>query len=365
MGIFAEMRTFIEAGGPHLAHTCRHSNKAFTVASHRLQRSRTQNHRVIIRCEAENTKRHLGPTELKVSKIGLGTLQWGDTQKGYNKTFTEDSLSQVFKAAVAGGINFFDTAEVYGYQSMKEGSASEQIVGRLAKESGQPCVLGTKFFTVPWTNVLIGGGLRLGRQSIVKALRASLNRLGLQSIQLYQVHFPFPAFNQEVLSEGFAEAVDLGLVEAVGVCNYKTAQLQQFHSLMDVRGIPVASNQVKYNIFERGVEKDGTLQACRDMGITLVAHSPLQQGLLTGKALESGRAQGDEQVILKLLQFIGAVSGGKSVTQVALGYLTAKGAIPIPGAKNLHQVKEHIGALDLELDENEVAVIDERLDAVK
>ncbi|CAL5220745.1 g2805 [Coccomyxa viridis] len=352
-------------GSPCSDRTSRCFIVPFSPARRTALTSPRQKHRSV-RCDA-GAQAHvqLGSSQLKVSKIGLGTLQWGDTQKGFNNTFREDDLSQVFKAALAGGINFFDTAEVYGYQSMKEGASSEQIVGRVAKESGQHCVLGTKFFTVPWTNVLIGGGLRLGRQSIVKAMRASLERLGLPSIQLYQVHFPFPAFGQEVLSEGFAEAVDLGLVEAVGVCNYKIPQLQQFHSLMLARDIPIASNQVKYNVFERGVEKDGTLQACKDLGVTLVAHSPLQQGLLTGKALETGRGKGDEQTVLKLLQFIGAVSGGKSVTQVALGYLIAKGAIPIPGAKNLEQLKDHLGALDCNLDENEVAVIDERLDAAK
>ncbi len=88
---------------------------------------------------------------------------------------------------------------------MKDGSSSEQILGRLAKSKNQRLVLGTKFFTVPWTNVLIGGGFRLGRQAIIRALRASLERLGLEKIDLYQVHFPFPAYSQEVLAEGFAE----------------------------------------------------------------------------------------------------------------------------------------------------------------
>ena len=95
--------------------------------------------------------------------------------------------------------------QIYGYQSMKDGLSSEQILGRLAKSTDQRLVLGTKFFTVPWTNVLIGGGFRLGRQAIIRALKASLGRLGLEKIDLYQVHFPFPAYSQEVLAEGFAE----------------------------------------------------------------------------------------------------------------------------------------------------------------
>ncbi len=104
---------------------------------------------------------------------------------------------------------------------MKEGSASEQILGRLAKSSDQRLVLGTKFFTVPWTNVLIGGGFRLGRQAIIKALRASLERLGLDRVDLYQVHFPFPAYSQEVLAEGFAEGVFLSSFP----CSYCTTTI--------------------------------------------------------------------------------------------------------------------------------------------
>ncbi|BDA47314.1 Uncharacterized oxidoreductase At1g06690, chloroplastic [Coccomyxa sp. Obi] len=309
----------------------------------------------------------LGNSDLQVSRLGLGSLQWGDTQQGFNSRFNEDQLKEVFNTAVDGGINFFDTAEIYGYQSMKDGSSSEQILGRLAKPRDQRLVLGTKFFTVPWTNVLIGGGFRLGRQAIIRALKASLERLGLEKVDLYQVHFPFPAYSQEVLAEGFAEAVDEGLVSAVGVCNYDVSQLKQFHSLMAARNIPVVSNQVKYNVFERKAEKTGLLQLCKDLNVTVVAHSPLQQGLLTGRSLEGGsdKATKDEVTVLKLLQFIGAMSGGKTVTQVALAYLMGKGAIPIPGAKSVEQVKDHLGALQFSLDENEIAVIDERLDAFK
>ncbi|KAK9905483.1 hypothetical protein WJX75_000705 [Coccomyxa subellipsoidea] len=309
----------------------------------------------------------LGSSDLHVSRLGLGSLQWGDTQQGYGSRFNEDQLKEVFNTAVAGGVNFFDTAEIYGYQSMKEGSSSEQILGRLANSSDDRLVLGTKFFTVPWTNVLIGGGFRLGRQAIIRALKASLERMGLEKIDLYQVHFPFPAYSQEVLAEGFAEAVDEGLVGAVGVCNYDVDQLRKFHSLMAARSIPVVSNQVKYNIFERKPEKTGLIQLCRDLKVTLVAHSPLQQGLLTGRSLEEGndKATKDQMTVLKLLQFIGAVSGNRTVTQVALAYLMGKGAIPIPGAKSVEQVKDLIGALQFSLDENEIAVIDERLEAFK
>ncbi|KAK9805143.1 hypothetical protein WJX72_001699 [[Myrmecia] bisecta] len=319
----------------------------------------------------------LGSTDLRVSRLGIGTLQWGDPQCGFGAQYDEAQLAEVFKAAVEGGVNFFDTAEVYGYQGIKSNSGSEQIVGRCrqrhdassssSSSSSQPLVVGTKFFTVPWTNALVGGGFRLGRQSMIAALRASLARLGTDRVDLYQVHFPFPAFSQEVLSDGLAEAVDLGLTTAVGVCNYNAEQLEKIHGLLGAKGVPLATNQVKYSILERGPEASGLLAKCRELGIQLVAHSPLEQGLLTSKYVEGGAGAKADSVrgLLKMMQLIGTFSGGKTVTQVALNYLMQKGAIPIPGCKTVAQAQEHVGALGWALEENEIAMIDEKADFVK
>ncbi|KAK9805144.1 hypothetical protein WJX72_001699 [[Myrmecia] bisecta] len=272
----------------------------------------------------------LGSTDLRVSRLGIGTLQWGDPQCGFGAQYDEAQLAEVFKAAVEGGVNFFDTAEVYGYQGIKSNSGSEQI-------------------------------------SMIAALRASLARLGTDRVDLYQVHFPFPAFSQEVLSDGLAEAVDLGLTTAVGVCNYNAEQLEKIHGLLGAKGVPLATNQVKYSILERGPEASGLLAKCRELGIQLVAHSPLEQGLLTSKYVEGGAGAKADSVrgLLKMMQLIGTFSGGKTVTQVALNYLMQKGAIPIPGCKTVAQAQEHVGALGWALEENEIAMIDEKADFVK
>ncbi|KAL3139425.1 hypothetical protein ABBQ38_003756 [Trebouxia sp. C0009 RCD-2024] len=311
----------------------------------------------------------LGKTDLQVSSLGIGTLQWGDNQCGYGKQYDDAQLKEVFNAAVKGGVTFFDTAEVYGYQNIKKGQSSEQLLGRFAKQAPdtpQPLVVGTKFFTVPWTNLLVGGGFRLGRQSMISALKASLQRMDRQQIDLWQIHFPFPFFKQTTLADGLQEAMDLGLTTAVGVCNYNTAQLEEMHSLLDRKGIPLATNQVKFNVLERDPEISGLLDKCQQLGVTLVAHSPLQQGILTDKFVTGGGPQAAEKarVLLKLMQFIGAVSGGRTVTQVALNYLMCKGAIPIPGCKTVPQVQEHVGAMGWRLDSNEVAIIDEKLQSM-
>lgn len=313
----------------------------------------------------------LGGSTLEVSRCGLGTLAWGDPGSGWGKRFDEEALSQIFDQAVAGGLNLIDTAEVYGFQGTKEGTSSEWIVGRFAKRTKlapkqSPVVVGTKFFTVPWTNFLVGGGFRLGKQSLLDALRASLKRLQMDSVPLYQVHFPLPTFPQQLLADAMAQAHGEGLVEAIGVCNYNGNQMRDLHAALAQHGLPLASNQVKYNVLDRAPEKSGLLQQCRDLDVALVAHSPLEQGLLTGKYVEDGGGlkAGKVRPILKLMNFIGTVSGGRSVTQVALNYLIRKGAIPIPGAKSVQQLEDILGAMKWKLEDNEVAMIDERLDAL-
>lgn len=318
---------------------------------------------------------NLGESELKVSKIGIGTIQWGDTTRGYGPMFDEEDLYAAFEAARAGGVNLFDTAEVYGYQSIKEDGQSEQLVGKFAQRAANlpldrpPPVLASKFFPVPWTNFLVGGGVRLGRGAMLDALRASLARLGVEQLDLWQVHFPLPTYPQKVLAAGLQEAVDLGLVRAVGVCNYSSDQVTQMQKLLKAHNIPLASNQVKYSILDRSAEKNGTLDRCKELNVAVIAHSPLQQGLLTGRSLHVAESatQDEKEVrpLLNMMQLIGQLSGGRTVTQVALNWLVAKGAIPIPGAKTAQQAKEHAGALGWSLDDNEVAMVEEKLDAMK
>ncbi|CAI7797395.1 unnamed protein product [Closterium sp. NIES-54] len=287
----------------------------------------------------------LGQSELRVSPLGIGTLQWGDPRSGFGEQYSAADLAEAFRAALVGGINVFDSAEVYGYQGIPTGNSSEQLLGRFVAEekarrlqegsdSAQlPApVAATKFFTIPWTNVLVGGGLRFGRQSLIDALKASLQRLGMERVDLYQIHFPFPTISNATLMDGLKQAHAEGLATAVGVSNYNTQQLQEAHSLLKAANIPLASNQVKYNLLDRGTETNGLLHACQDLQVSLIAYSPLASGLLTDKALT--RADKDAarvRPLLELMKAIGEEYGGKSVSQVALNYIMCKGAIPIPG----------------------------------
>ena len=147
-------------------------------------------------------QRRLGRSGLVTSKVGIGTLQWGDEKCGFNSAYRESDLRAAFDAAAGGGIGFWDTAEVYGYQQHQFGSGSEQLLGRFAAELQEepptPLCVGSKVFTIPWTNLLVGGSPRLGREALVAALRASVERVG-RPLDLWSIHFPFPTFKQSVL----------------------------------------------------------------------------------------------------------------------------------------------------------------------
>ncbi|CAI5518129.1 unnamed protein product [Closterium sp. Naga37s-1] len=321
----------------------------------------------------------LGQSELRVSPLGIGTLQWGDPRSGFGEQYSAADLAEAFRAALVGGINVFDSAEVYGYQGIPTGNSSEQLLGRfMAEEKARRLqegsdsaqlpapVAATKFFTIPWTNLLVGGGLRFGRQSLIDALKASLQRLGMERVDLYQIHFPFPTISNAALMDGLKQAHAEGLATAVGVSNYNTQQLQEAHSLLKAANIPLASNQVKYNLLDRGTETNGLLHACQDLQVSLIAYSPLASGLLTDKALT--RADQDAarvRPLLELMKAIGEEYGGKSVSQVALNYIMCKGAIPIPGCKTAAHATSHLGSMGWRLTPEHVVALEEKAGQVR
>eukprot|EP00171_Calliarthron_tuberculosum_P004332 IDg4332t1 len=208
----------------------------------------------------------IGPASenaLFASEIGVGTIAWGDKERGYGETFVKRDVEGAVSYLLENGVNFFDTAEVYGYRNISSGESAEQLLGDAvaSAQGGSRALLSTKFFPVLWTNVLVGGGLRLGRAAVLEALRASLTRLGVAAVDLYVIHFPFPYFGGEsAIVDGFADAYDRGLVRAVGVSNYSDpAALKRIHTAFAARGVPLVSNQVRYNLLDRTAERSGLL----------------------------------------------------------------------------------------------------------
>jgi aryl-alcohol dehydrogenase-like predicted oxidoreductase len=303
----------------------------------------------------------LGKTDLRISPLGLGTWQWGDRMMwGYGKTYTDIDIHQAFQVSLQSGIRFFDTAEVYGK------GRSEELLGGCLKEAGQsplaaPLVVATKFMPYPW---------RLRKGTLLSKLRASLARLGLERVDLYQIHWPSPPLPIEVWASALADAVEAGLTRAVGVSNYNSAQMRRAHSALSKRGIALASNQVEFHLLNRRVEREGLLKLCRELGVTLIAYSPLAKGMLTGKYTPQTpppgmrsyifrRARlGKIQPLIQLLRAIGKSHDGKSPAQVALNWVMCKGAVPIPGAKNARQAQENAATLGWRLAETEIAALD-------
>jgi len=301
----------------------------------------------------------LGKNGPSVTPLGVGTWSWGDSLfwdygKGYDQTQVRDA----FQASVEAGITFFDTAEVYGL------GESERLLGQFARESNTAVAITTKYFPFPW---------RVFPQSVKQALTKSLQRLQVDSIPLYQVHVPFTfLMNQETLMDALAEEVKQGRIQAVGVSNYSAKQMRQAHEQLQKRDVPLVSNQVPYSLLNRKTESNGIWQTAQELGVTLIAYSPLAQGLLTGKYTGQEKPSGARRLdprfkpsgmtqispIMNALQEL-AETYQKTPAQIALNWLITQGAIPIPGAKNANQAQQNAGALGWQLDSEDIQTLDQ------
>ena len=304
-------------------------------------------------------KTFLGRTTLQVPRIGVGAMTWGDakglarlhpakTAYGGADGFEEEK--RALDVSLAAGIDLFDTAAFYS------GGASERRLGELAR--GKDVLIATKF----------PGGFSFKTEDLPKELAANLARLGRDSIDLYQHHFPARGVSTPRLMDLLADALEAGKIKAVGVSNYSAEQMREAHAALAKRGIPLASNQIEYSLLHRKPEVNGILDACRELGITLIAYSPLAGGALTGKYSATKKAGGLRrflpnfskkamealQPVLTLLGQIGE-RYSKTPSQVALRWLIENPLVlPIPGAKNSQQATENAGALSFSLTSEEV-----------
>ncbi|MGD0612607.1 MAG: aldo/keto reductase [Anaerolineales bacterium] len=294
----------------------------------------------------------LGGSDLSVSPLGIGTNSWGIGRQA------DSGVSSMIDAALDLGINWFDTAEVYGL------GGSERTLGLFLPGLGEKVVVTTKFFPMPW---------RLGKTDLIRALQASLERLKINRVDLYLIHFPVPPVSIESWMEAMAEAKNASLLRAVGVSNFNAEQTRRAHAALAKFDIPLACNQVEYNLLKRGAERNGLLEVCRELDVALVAYHPIASGLLTGKYSPGFKRAGPRSryfspsylqriaPLLGQLQEIGRVRG-RSPSQVALNWIICKGALPIPGAKNARHAVENAGALGWRLGEGEISALDQASD---
>ncbi len=303
----------------------------------------------------------LGPKGPEIPAIGIGTWSWGDSLFWqYGGVYGADDVRAAFNTALSAGVNFFDTAEVYGL------GKSEELIGQFRQQSDRETFIATKYMPVPW---------RFSAQSVADALTASLKRLKLPAVTLYQVHWPFDFFlGQETLMNALADEVDQGRIKTIGVSNYSAKQMREAHGCLAARGIPLAANQVQYSLLHRNIETNGVMEAAQNLEVTILAYSPLSQGLLTGKYTVgsdlkpagarrldpkfSNKGLQKIEPVLAALQTIGDAHG-KTQVQVALNWLITKGkVVPIPGAKNAKQAEQNAGALGWHISDSEREQLD-------
>jgi aryl-alcohol dehydrogenase-like predicted oxidoreductase len=312
-------------------------------------------------------RRPLGRTGISVSPIGLGAWQFSQGKGGVGRywgSLEQETVRSVLREALAGGVDWIDTAEVYGW-----GRSEESVADALKANGASPeqVLVATKWFPLFRTAA-----------SIESTIHERLSRLGGWPISLHQVHLPTSLSPIPAQMRAMASLVRQGLVRAVGVSNFSESQMRLAHSALADLGIPLASNQVRYSLLDRSVETNGVLDAARELGVTIVAYSPLAQGLLSGRyhadptrakgagarKLTSGfRARGlrkTEPVIAAVREI--AESHAVPPAQVALAWLLARGedVVAIPGAKSVEQARSNAASMRLELGSSEA----ERLDAV-
>src|SRR5581483_50369 len=216
------------------------------------------------------SKVELGRSGVMVAPLGTGTWSWGDTLYwGFGKGYGEAEIHAAFEASLRAGITFFDTAEVYGF------GKSEKFIAKFSRGHDKSQIqVATKFFPLPW---------RLTPAQIVSALRGSLKRLELERVDLYQIHWSTPLFSIERMMDGLAAAVEKGMTRAVGVSNFNAEQMRRAYARLAKYNIPLASNQIQFSLLERSPDFNGLVETCRELGVTLIAYSPLKYGMLTGK----------------------------------------------------------------------------------
>lgn len=310
-------------------------------------------------------KRRLGQTDILITPIGLGVMQFSGNKGIFRMMFDDiqqEEMNAIVKAALDGGINWFDTAELYG------GGRSEQGLANALKAAGikdEDVIVATKWFPI----------LRTAR-NIPHTIQDRLRYLGGYSIDLYMVHQPWGFSSPQAEMNAMADLANMGLIRSVGVSNFNVDRMRRAHGALAERGLPLAVNQVQYSLIDRKIESNGVLQAARDLGITIVAWSPLGSGLLSGKYHQNpqilnrtpyGRRRRLKRNLEKTRPLISALENiadkyDATPAQIALNWLInfqGELVVAIPGASKVEQAEDNAGALKFTLSQAELTQLDE------
>jgi aryl-alcohol dehydrogenase-like predicted oxidoreductase len=297
----------------------------------------------------------------------LGCFQFGGNHNYWNSP-PQQEIDKIVKIALDGGINWFDTAELYGRGAFERALATALCKAGMANGD---VVIATK-----WSPILRTA------KNIPQTIDKRVECLSPYKIDLYQTHLPYSFSSVEAQMDAMAGLVKGGKIRYIGVSNFSAAKMRRAHAALAKHGLPLASNQVRFNLLDRRLGKNGVLDAAKELNISLIAYSPLAPGLLTGKFHNNpesvkrtlwirrmflGRQIEKTRNLIKKLDEI-AKSHGCSIAEVALSWtVNFHGDIilAIPGATKTEQVNQNVGALTLKLTPEEMAVIDQESRLVK
>jgi aryl-alcohol dehydrogenase-like predicted oxidoreductase len=309
--------------------------------------------------------RTLGKTDIRVTPIGLGVMELSGGGGLLGRVFPvipQEQKNAIIKAALDGGINWFDTAEMYG-AGVSERSLADGL--KAAGKSDEEVVVATKWFPF----------FRTAR-NIPRSIEERLRCLGGYSIANYMIHQPYSFSSPEAEMNALADLVEAGKIRSAGVSNFNPERMRRAHAALSKRGLPLAVNQVRYSLLTRDIETNGVLETARELGVTVVAYTPLERGLLTGRyhndpslveRLSGWRRAGLQRRIEQtrpLIQLMQAIAGHyqATVAMVALNWLVHFNGdlvVTIPGATKVQQAAESAGALRFRLSDQELARLDE------
>jgi aryl-alcohol dehydrogenase-like predicted oxidoreductase len=314
-----------------------------------------------------STLRPLGRSGIQISPIGLGCWQFSAGRGligGFWGALPQPLVNAIVKASLDGGINWFDTAEAYGR------GASEEALARALQAGGRSpgdVVVATKW----WPTMRRAASIR-------KTIEDRLRFLAPYPIDLHQIHQPYALATVRAQMDAMADLVEARKIRAIGVSNFSAKRMRAAHAALAARGLPLASNQMLYSLLDRRIESNGVLEAAKELGVTIIAYSPLAQGILSGKfhadpalVAASGvrRFRRDfrpaglarSRPLVDALSRI-AASRGVTASQVALGWTIqfhGPAVVAIPGATKERHVADNVGAMHLVLSGDELGSLDE------
>jgi aryl-alcohol dehydrogenase-like predicted oxidoreductase len=308
----------------------------------------------------------LGKSGIRITPVGLGCWQFSQGQ-GWNKywpALPEAEIEGIVAAAIDGGINWFDTAEAYG------NGASERQLARVLQKAGHPpgaFVIATKWMPIFRRASHIGETIEVRRANLAP-----------YPIDLYQIHNPASFSSVAAQMKAMAKLVGEGRIKSVGVSNFGAKRMIEAHRVLAEAGLPLVSNQVHYSLLKRKIEANGVLEAARERGITIIAYSPLDQGVLTGRyhdhpelvgkiagarkwrGFYKAKFLGKSRPVIEALKEIGARRAA-TPAQIALNWLFSahgESVVVIPGATKTAQAAANAAAMAFALTKDEIDHLD-------